>query len=126
MILCGNIFRTPSLPNSPRARELKFVEKVHLPPPFVCQMSHVTSHMSGVTCDVLCVRCQVSCVTFSSSGKVVFLVNGGFVINKVYPIYFFYINFIIYCYYLLLLRTIDNTNSNLNLVCMTKLTAVHE
>ena len=43
-----------------RARKLKFSKKVHLPPPVMCYLSHVTCHMSHVTC-------PISCLTFSSS-----------------------------------------------------------
>ena len=60
-------------PNSQtvRARELTFGEMVHLPPPLMCHMSHVTSHMS-------CVTCQVPLFSFFLfSYKVVKLVGGG-------------------------------------------------
>ena len=38
-----------------RARELKFLEKLHLPPPFMCHVSHVTCNVSYVTCHLSCV-----------------------------------------------------------------------
>ena len=59
-----------------RARELKFGEKVFL--------SHLTSHVSGVTCHESYVTCQMSC------DKVVKPVSEGSVINRAYPVYFLY------------------------------------
>ena len=61
------------------ARELKFLEKVDLPPPVTCHMSHVTCHMSCVICHMSLVTCLVSCVTFFLSFsfyRVVNLVGG--------------------------------------------------
>ena len=46
-----------------RARELKLLEKVHLPQRFECYVSHVTCHMSRVTCHVSHVMCHMSFVT---------------------------------------------------------------
>ena len=50
-----------------RARELNFFETVHLPPPVMCNVSHVTCHMSCVTFHMSHVMCHISCVicTFS-------------------------------------------------------------
>ena len=45
-----------------RARELKLREKVYLPPPVMCHMSCVTSHVSHVMCHMSCVTCHTSCV----------------------------------------------------------------
>ena len=42
-----------------KVRELTFWEKVHLPPPVTCQVSHVTRHMSHVTCQLLHVTCHI-------------------------------------------------------------------
>ena len=68
------------------ARELKFLEKVHFPPPVMCHRSCVTFHMSRVTC-------PVSHVT---SHKVVKLVGGGSDIDGATPSGLFY-----WCSYLL-------------------------
>ena len=62
-------------------------------------MSGVMCHVSGVTYQVSCVRCQISGVICQVSqvfylffDKVVGLVDGGFVINKAYPVYFIVVN----------------------------------
>ena len=49
-----------------RARELKFSEKVHLPPPVTCHVSHVTYHMSHVACHVSHVKCNFFSFFFQS------------------------------------------------------------
>ena len=49
-----------------RAGELKFWEKVHLPPRVTCHMSHGMFHVSGVMCQVSVVTFQVSHVTCNS------------------------------------------------------------
>ena len=41
-----------------RARELKFCEKDHLPPPVICHLSPVTFHLSHVTCLVTNKNCE--------------------------------------------------------------------
>ena len=46
-------------------RELKFLGKVHHPPPVTCQVSHVMCHMSYVTCHTSHVTCHMSHITFS-------------------------------------------------------------
>ena len=46
---------------------LTFLEKVHLPPPAPCHVSHVMCHMSCVTCHVSHVTWQVSHVTCQMS-----------------------------------------------------------
>ena len=46
-----------------RARELKLLEKVNLPPHDMCQVSHVRCHVSCVTCHMSCVICHMSHVT---------------------------------------------------------------
>ena len=51
------------------ARDLKFLENVHLPPCVICHMSHVMCHMSCVTCHVSCVMCHMSCVICHMSQK---------------------------------------------------------
>ena len=51
-----------------RARKLKFWEKVHLPPPVTCHMSHVACHMSHVTCHMSHVKCHMSHVTCQIKG----------------------------------------------------------
>ena len=50
-----------------RARELKFWDKVHLPPPVVCHVSDVMCHVSCVMCHVSCVTCHVSCAMCHTS-----------------------------------------------------------
>ena len=47
-----------------KARELKFWEKVHLPPPVMCQVSRVTFHVSLFTCHFSRVTCHMSNVRF--------------------------------------------------------------
>ena len=75
-----------------RARELKSLEKIHLPPPVTGHVSHDMCHMSCVTSRVSRDICHVSCVTWQyffysflitsfSFYKVVKLVKGGSVIN---------------------------------------------
>ena len=61
-----------------RARELKFPEKVHLPPPVMWHVSYVIYHVSHVTQFV-----------FSFLYKVVKLVIGGSFINRATPSSFF-------------------------------------
>ena len=48
-----------------RASELKFWEKVPLPPPVKYQVSHVMCHMTHVTCHLSPVTCHMSHVFFS-------------------------------------------------------------
>ena len=70
-----------------RARELKFIEKVHLPPPpchvphVKCHLSCVTRHMSCVTCHLSYVMCHYFYFYFIFLDKVVKQVCGGNVIN---------------------------------------------
>ena len=68
-----------------RARELKFLENVHPPPPVTCHMSHGTCHVSRVTGHVSHVTCNFFSF-FSEIYKVVKLVGGGSVINGAYPV----------------------------------------
>ena len=84
-MVCGNIF-TNLHSQTVRARELKFGEKVHLSIPVMCQVSHVTCHMSRVTCCVSPITCHMSSVRFFFLDKVVKLVRGGSVINGAYPV----------------------------------------
>ena len=63
------------------ARELKFLQKLHLLPPVMCQVSDVTCHMSDVTCHLSYVTCHT---------YIYFLiVRGGSVIDGVYPVVYF-------------------------------------
>ena len=65
-----------------RARELKFGEKVHLPPHVMCLMSHFTFYMSHFTC-------HMSHFTQKNiKSKVVKLVGGWSVIKRSYPVQF--------------------------------------
>ena len=68
---------------------MTFCEKVHLPLPVMCHMSHVKCHMSHVTCHVSHVMCHISHVTiffiFYFFYKVVNLVVVGSVINGATP-----------------------------------------
>ena len=60
-------------------------------PPTMCHMSGVIGHVSYVRCQVSHVRCHVSdfCACFLCFlDKVVGLVDGGSVINGVYPVQF--------------------------------------
>ena len=41
-----------------RASKLKFWEKVHLPPPVTCHVSHIMFHVSCVTCHMSRVKCH--------------------------------------------------------------------
>ena len=70
-----------------KARELKFWEKVCLPPRVMCHMSCVTCHMSRVTCHMQ----QVSSNLFKHkiNNKGAKLVGGGSVINGAYPVYLY-------------------------------------
>ena len=51
----------------------------------MCQVSHIRSHLSGVTCQVYCL---FSFLFFSFSDKVVELVGGASVFNESYPVQF--------------------------------------
>ena len=71
-------------PNSQtvKARDLKFWKKVHLLPPVMCHVSHVT-------CEMPCVTYHMSHVfiySFIFFYKGVKLVNGGSVFNGAYPV----------------------------------------
>ena len=67
-----------------RAEELKFLDKVHLPPLVMCRVSSV---MYCVTCQVSRVMCHMSHVTYHISHNFLLLYNvvkqvgGGSVIN---------------------------------------------
>ena len=84
----------PDLQITERARELKFWENVHPPPCVPCHVSHVTCHMSGITCYMSCVMCPMSHFFFTKFE----LIGGGSVINRAYPVYFFF-NFTIFSHY---------------------------
>ena len=75
-IICGNIFKTLSLPNC--KSQGAEIENVHPP---LC----VTCHMSCVTCHVSCVTCQQSHVVFFSLLTHVELVSRWSVINGPIP-----------------------------------------
>ena len=66
-----------------RARELKFWEKVHFPPPVICHVSHVTCHVSRVTCHMSHVRCHM--IFFFFFYKFVKFVDRGSEINGATP-----------------------------------------
>ena len=71
---------TVHCPISPlRARELTFLQKVHLP--LTCHVSCVICHVSHVTCHVSHATCN-----FFFQDKVMKLASGGSVINGVYPV----------------------------------------
>ena len=84
-----------------RARELNFWEKAHIPPLFICQVSHVRCQVSHVICHVSHFTRHMSHVTYHIylffiyifSDKVVNLVSGGFVINGAYPSSFVNVSF---------------------------------
>ena len=80
MILFENILKTPSL-QTVKARELTFLEKVHLPQPVTFYVSQVMCHVSHVMCHVSRVTCHIFC-----EDKVVKLVCGESVINRAYPV----------------------------------------
>ena len=74
-----------------KAKELKFGEKIHLPPPVMCHISSITCHGSHVTCRGSHVTCHVShamdynIFSIFFLAKVVKLVDGGSVINGATP-----------------------------------------
>ena len=98
-MVCGNIFKTLSIPNRNRecssytmCHVLRFICHVSL---VTCHLSHVTCHMSHVTCHMLFFfKCLVFLYPEQKLDNVVELVGGGSVINRAYPFFsFFFFSF---------------------------------
>ena len=67
------------------ARDVAFLENVHLPPCVTCHMSQVMCHMSHVICRMSCVTCNISIFLYFKDNMVE-LVGGRSVINGAYPL----------------------------------------
>ena len=98
VILCGNTFKTLSLPNH-KNQGAEILQECS--PPTKCHMSCVKCHMSCVTRQMSHVTCLVfSFLLFSSSfsGQSGGLVDGGSVINGALPVQFFFSTYSIVSY----------------------------
>ena len=80
-----NIFNQPSLPN-PKSYGAELFREGSPPPPFMCHMLPVTSHLSLVTCRVSHFVKFFFVFIYLYSEKVVKLFAGGSVINRAYPV----------------------------------------
>ena len=67
-----------------KAKELKFGEKIHLPPHVMCHISSITCHDSHVTCRVSHVM-DYNIFSIFFLAKAVKLVDSGSVINGATP-----------------------------------------